>query len=409
VLTTPTNAVPNDAVVEWAERLVTGPVEREALALAFSESTAASAEVLVEGESFYPRMLEDLAAATSSIHINQFGFRPGVIGDSFADELIRKAGQGVPVRLVVDRQGSDPERSSRSFYERLREAGVDVCVVRATRPRAPAGPLGGGGATRWNLGTLGHVDHRKVLVIDGRVGWVGGAGIEDHFNDGRFHDLFVRVDGPVVAQLQLVFLASFRWLGGELPIAEVERLFPASDEHGDAIPAVVLHNAPGRYRPITAAIAGLLEGSRETLDVVNPYVTDRGMIRRIEQAARRGVRVRLFVPANANNWACAAAQQFHHARLLDAGVRILEHPAMLHAKAFVRDGEELVAGTCNLEAWSLKRFFELDLRLRSREVAAQFDERFSAPAEAVSAPGERLTGLRARAKASVFAAVSPLL
>jgi cardiolipin synthase A/B len=409
VLTTPTNAVPNDAVVEWAERLVTGPVEREALALAFSESTAASAEVLVEGESFYPRMLEDLAAATSSIHINQFGFRPGVIGDSFADELIRKAGQGVPVRLVVDRQGSDPERSSRSFYERLREAGVDVCVVRATRPRAPAGPLGGGGATRWNLGTLGHVDHRKVLVIDGRVGWVGGAGIEDHFNDGRFHDLFVRVDGPVVAQLQLVFLASFRWLGGELPIAEVERLFPASDEHGDAIPAVVLHNAPGRYRPITAAIAGLLEGARETLDVVNPYVTDRGMIRRIEQAARRGVRVRLFVPANANNWACAAAQQFHHARLLDAGVRILEHPAMLHAKAFVRDGEELVAGTCNLEAWSLKRFFELDLRLRSREVAAQFDERFSAPAEAVSAPGERLTGLRARAKASVFAAVSPLL
>ena len=85
------------------------------------------------------------------------------------------------------------------------------------------------------------------------------------------------------------------------------------------------------------------------------------MIRRIEQAARRGVRVRLFVPANANNWACAAAQQFHHAALLDAGVRILEYPAMLHAKAFVRDGEEVLAGTCNLEAWSLKRFFEIDL------------------------------------------------
>ena len=85
------------------------------------------------------------------------------------------------------------------------------------------------------------------------------------------------------------------------------------------------------------------------------------MIRRIEQAARRGVRVRLFVPANANNWACAAAQQFHHAALLDAGVRILEYPTMLHAKAFVRDGEEVLAGTCNLEAWSLKRFFEIDL------------------------------------------------
>ena len=96
----------------------------------------------------------------------------------------------------------------------------------------------------------------------------------------------------------------------------------------------------------------LLDGAGETLDVVNPYVTDRGMIRRIEQAARRGVRVRLFVPANANNWACAAAQQFHHAKLLDAGVRILEYPTMLHAKAFVRDGEELLGG--NVQPRSLE-------------------------------------------------------
>ncbi len=89
------------------------------------------------------------------------------------------------------------------------------------------------------------------------------------------------------------------------------------------------------------------------------------MIQRIANAALRGVRVRLFVPANANNWACAAAQQFHHATLLDAGVRIREYPTMLHAKAFVRDGEDVLLGTCNLEAWSLKRFFEIDIRVRS--------------------------------------------
>ena len=133
------------------------------------------------------------------------------------------------------------------------------------------------------------------------------------------------------------------------------------------------------------------------------------MIKRIERAARRGVRVRLFVPENANNWACAAAQQFHHGTLLDAGVRILGYPTMLHAKAFVRDGEELLAGTCNLEAWSLKRFFEIDLLVNSSAVAAQFDERFCVPAEAVSAPGQRLSGVRPRAKATVFAALSPFL
>jgi cardiolipin synthase len=398
-----------EELIKRAHRLVAGPVARGDLALGFAESSAASVEVRVEGRNFYPPMLEDIESASSSIHINQFGFRPGVIGDAFADALVEKATAGVPVRLVVDRQGSKPEEDSRPLYDRLTAAGVEVCVVRATKPRTQAGTLGSGGATQWNLRGLGHIDHRKFVIVDGRVGWVGGAGIEDHFQDGRFHDLFLRAEGPVVAQLQLVFLASFRWLGGTVPADELETLFPELDAGPDAVPAVVLHNAPGRYRPITDAIAALLDGATETLDVVNPYVTDRRMIRRIERAARRGVRVRLFVPENANNWACAAAQRFHHANLLDAGVRILEYPTMLHAKAFVRDGEELLAGTCNLEAWSLKRFFEIDLRVRSRAVAGQFEERFAAPAEAASNPGRPLEGAKERAKATAFAALSPLL
>jgi cardiolipin synthase len=392
-----------------AEQLATTHVARSALALAFQESAASSVEVHVEGRNFYPPMLEDIASAASSVHINQFGFQPGVVGDAFADALVAKAAEGVPVRLVVDSRGSHPERSSKLLYDRLTAAGVEICVVRATQPRAPLGPLGRDGATRWNLGGLGHIDHRKAVVVDGGIGWVGGAGIEDHFQDGRFHDVFVRVEGPVVAQLQLVFVASFRWLGGAVPVAEIEALFPELEGGPHGVPALVLHNAPGRYRPITDAIARLLENASETLDVVNPYVTDRGMIRRIEGAARRGVRVRLFVPADANNWACAAAQRFHHGRLLDAGVRILEHPAMLHAKALVRDGEELLAGTCNLEAWSLKRFFEIDLQVWSETVASQFDERFSAPAEVTSAPGRVPDGAKARAKAAAFAALSPLL
>ena len=400
-------AVSNDRLREHAEQLLARPVERHELALEFTESSAASAEVLVEGTSFYPRILEDIAAAQSTIHINQFGFRPGVVGEQVAEALLAKAADGVAVRLVVDRQGSDPEAGSSELYERLLAGGVEVCVVRATRFRVPHGPLGETAKTQWNLRGIGHIDHRKVVIVDGRVGWVGGAGIEDHFLDGRFHDLFVRVDGPVVAQLQLVFVASFRWLGGGIRVEELDGLFPRLD--AGAIPAVVLHNAPGRFRPITDAIAALLDGARETLDVVNPYVCDRKMIRRIESAARRGVDVRLFVPADANNWACAAAQQHHHPGLLDAGVRILEYPTMLHAKAFLRDGEELLAGTCNLEAWSLRRFFEIDLRLRSTEVAAQFDERFSAPAAAISTPGRALTGTKERARARLLATISPLL
>jgi cardiolipin synthase len=95
--------------------------------------------------------------------------------------------------------------------------------------------------------------------------------------------------------------------------------------------------------------------------------------------------------------------------VLAAGVRIIEHPVMLHAKALVRDGEDVLAGTCNLDAWSLKRFFEIDLLVRSSDFAAQFDERFSKPAEAVSTPGRALTGRSQRLTGAALAAISPLL
>jgi cardiolipin synthase len=403
-------AVSNIGIPVHAERVLTAAaVGRAELALEFEQSVAASAQLHVEGRNFYPPILADIASASSSVHINQFGFRPGLVGDRFAAALIAKAQEGVPVRLIVDRQGSDPEGGSRAFYERLTEAGVQVCVTRATKPRVARGPLGAGGETGWNLGGLAHIDHRKVVIVDGRIGWVGGAGIEDHFENGAFHDLFVRVEGPVVSQLQLVFVTSLRWLGGEAGSSCVPDLFPTLDPGSSPAPAVVLHNAPGRFRPITAAITALLDGARETLDIANPYVTDRGMIERIEAAARRGVRVRLFVPASPNNWACGAAEEFHHQRLLDAGVQLLGYPTMLHAKAFVADGRQVLVGTCNLEAWSLRRFFEIDIAFVSSELATRFDENFFAPAEGVSSSLQPPSTLKRRARAAAFAAISPLL
>ena len=389
--------------------LTASQVGRGELALEFERSVASSAQLHVEGRNFYPPMLADIAAASSTVHINQFGFRPGLVGDRFAAALIAKAQQGIPVRLIVDRQGSDPERGSRAFYERLTRAGIQVCVTRATKPRVPRGPLGAGGAIGWNLSALGHIDHRKVVIVDGRIGWVGGAGIEDHFENGAFHDLFVRVEGPVVAQLQLVFVVSLRWLGGEIPPSSVPELFPMLDEGPSPVAAVVLHNAPGRFRPITHAIAALIDRAQDTLDVVNPYVTDRGMIGRIVAAARRGARVRLFVPAAPNNWACGAAEQFHHGRLIDAGVQILGYPKMLHAKAFVADGEHVLVGTCNLEAWSLKRFFEIDIGFVSTDLVRQFDRQFLAPAQEVSSDLGPPSTVKERMRAAAFAAISPLL
>ena len=229
----PPTAIADADVRDHAARLLGAPVALSALALAFEETTATSASVHVEGRNFYPPMLHDIASATSSIHVNQFGFRPGEIGEAFASTLLAKAAEGVRVRMVVDRQGSDPDRSSRAFYDRLLDGGIEVCVVRAAQPRAVRGPLGAEGEKRWNLDQLGHIDHRKVVVVDGLTGWVGGAGVEDHFQDGRFHDMFLRLTGPVVSQLQLVFLATLRWLGGDLDSSELAGLFPEHPGTGD--------------------------------------------------------------------------------------------------------------------------------------------------------------------------------
>ena len=156
-------SVPNDGIREHAERLVDGSVGRQALAMAFSESAASSAEVLVEGRAFYPRDARG--------HRRGHVVRPrqpvrlparARSASAFADGAGRQGRQGVPVRLVVDRQGSGPGAGLPAVLRAADGGGVEVCVVRATRPRAPAGPLGRGGATRWNLGGLGHIDHRKV-------------------------------------------------------------------------------------------------------------------------------------------------------------------------------------------------------------------------------------------------------
>ena len=341
-------------------------------------------ELHVEGRNFYPPLLADIAQASSSVHITQFGFRAGLVGDRFADVLIAKAGEGVPVRLIVDRQGTDPERGSREFYDRLAAAGIVVYVNSGTQFRAPRGALGAGRPMGWNLRGLGHIDHRKAVVVDGRIGWVGGAGIEDHFENGEFHDLFVRVEGPVVSQLQLVFVASLRWLDGEIPTNEIPELFPPLDEGTSPVPAVVLHNAPGRFRPITDAITELHRrgaGNPRRREPLRHRPRHDRADREGSTAGRARAPVRARQPEQLG---LRCAEQFHHGRLLDAGVQLLGYPKMLHAKAFIADGEHVLVGTCNLEAWSLKRFFEIDIGFDSTDLAAQFEERFLAPAEEVS-------------------------
>ena len=337
-------------------------VSIEDLAIPLGPSTAATVDFYSGGEQFFPAILDDLALAESSIHILMFTMTPGEVADSVVEVLVERAEAGIEVRMIVDQYGAKVTSRSEELFDRLREAGVDV-VVNDIFPIDRDGPIGDREIDWWQ-DEIGNADHRKMLVIDGRIGWIGGAGFEDHFADGRYHDAFVRVTGDVLRQMQLVFLTSFHVLGGPNPDdAMLERYFPKPDDAG-SIPATLLHNVPGGFVPGTQAIRELIEEADTRLAILNPYLTDPGMLDRVVDAGERGVDVTVAVPGESNVPPARDTLQHNYSRLFDAGVDVFEYETVMHAKVLVAD-DRVVIGTINLDAWAL---------YRNHEIAVLFDD-----------------------------------
>jgi cardiolipin synthase A/B len=378
------------AVREFAAR--DRPRTRDA-ALEFAWSTAASIDPWVEGRNFFPRIFADVEAARSSVHILMFGWREGDVGTRMAALLERKLGEGVEVRVIVDGLGSRPYSNARDMFTGLASAGAEI-VVNDVLPPDRNGLFPDGQRADWRWDELGRADHRKLYVMDGQVAWTGGAGIEDHFQDGGFHDVMVRVTGDVVRQAQAAFLTSFHAHGGPVP-SDLSALFPEPDEPGSS-PIAIAQVIPGGFVAASQAIGEQIDGARERLDVMNPYLTDRGMIERILAAGRRGARVRVVVAQKSNNPQATAALKHRYSDLLAAGAELWELPGtVVHAKVVIAD--DIVSfGTVNLDAWALYRNSEIMMIARSAEAAALFQERLFEPDIARSSRGRPPSGARAR-------------
>jgi cardiolipin synthase len=345
-------------------------------ALPFAWSTAATIEPWVEGKTFFPRIFADVEDARSSVHILMFGWREGEVGTKMAGLLERRLADGVEVRVIVDGLGSRPFGAAREMFTRLAAAGAEI-VVNDVLPIDRDGLYPGGGRLDWRQDELGRSEHRKLYVVDGAVAWTGGAGLEDHFADGSFHDVMVRVTGDVVRQAQAAFLTSFRGYGGAVP-ADLGLYFPEPVESG-ATPIALAQVIPGGHVAASQAIREQIDGARERLAVMNPYVTDGDMIERILVAARKGVSVRIVVAETSNNAQATAALKHRYADLLDAGIEIWELPrSVVHAKVVIAD-DVVSFGTVNLDAWALYRNSELMMMARSAQAAALFEERLFEP------------------------------
>jgi cardiolipin synthase len=387
---------------EYARRALTEPGPRHAdLARLWAPSTAADVEVLPEGRVFYPRMLEDVRGARHSVHIMQYGFQPGVIGDQFVPLFSEKARNGVAVRLVVDALGSHAYTGSKAMFNTLAAAGVET-MLHDLIPPDRRGHVGTRRLTS-RLWQTGRVEHRKLVLVDGATAYVGGAGLEDHFFDGRFHDVYVRFTGPVTRQLQAIFLATFSYHGGRLPTGEgvLDGYFPPISEEGPHAVNVIM-NWPRGWLPLTDAAIELLRTAERRLDIMNYYIGDARVISEILAAARRGVRVRLVIADQAHaNGVTYGAFLHHYDGLLAAGVEIWEYPAVVHAKVIVSDDRALV-GTLNLDAFALYRNPEMGLRFDDQVVADRFVSTLFEPDIAMSVPGRRASGRFRRIRNRVF-------
>ena len=401
---------PEGARDKAAELMALAQIRRRDEAITFAPTTVTSVELLLHGRRYFPRILEDIAAARDHVHLLFYAIRPGEIADAFVDALAERAAAGLEVKVAVDAIGSGVDFVSRGLYRRLRDAGAQIvandgiAIVRGGRI--------GARSVRFHLEDALHFDHRKMMLIDGRVAYVGGTGIEDHFADGRFTDVMCRVTGPVVAQIQLAFLTSWVKDGGPRP-PDLVGLFhddvaAPRDPPVDGLEVTLKMNVPGTgHHPIRDAILSSLEGAHDAVDIVNPYIANPKVIRGFAAAARRGARVRVVVPAEPRPPMPLAAFRHWYPELLDAGVTIVRHPGMAHAKVY-RFDDRLLVGSCNLDDQSLYRNDELDLRFEGPAVAA-LAEPFFDELVAASTPAAVSPRLRARAWERLMAGLARFL
>jgi cardiolipin synthase len=307
------------------------------------------------------RLVHDIEQAQHHAHLMYYIFRDDATGQHVAAALARAAARGVSCRVLGDGFGS--WFSFRRWGRALRAQGIEVRLLMPPR-------LLGSKAIRLDLR-----NHRKIAVIDGQVGYVGSQNIVDpDANQGLTNEeLVARVTGPVVRQLQAVFLADRYYETGELPGEAYEELLPSGQDSGTSL-AQVLPSGPGYHRENTQQIMiALIHAARSRVVLTTPYfMPDASFLLAMRMAAERGVEVHLIVSDRSNKPIVQLAQESNFDGLLEAGVRIHRYFGnFLHAKHATIDGDIALIGSSNLDNRSFALNNEVSVLVYDRAVVAE--------------------------------------
>ena len=327
-----------------------------------------SITVLTNGDQFYTAELEAIAAARSTINLEAYIFKKSEIGQRFVEALAQKARSGVRVDLLLDAVGS---------------AGT---FKRSLRPLLEAGGRFAWYHPLWwhTIPAFNNRTHRELLIVDGTVGFIGGAGIADHWfkNRGRnprWRDTMLRVEGGAVAALQATFAEN--WLESRSELLVGPEYFPESPDE-PASDALVVTSTPSAGGASRARILFqlLLSSARESIYITTPYfLPDSSAREALTCAAQRGVDIRIVVPGHrSDHFQTYHSTQRFYGLLLRAGARIFEYrPAMIHAKIMIIDGEWCVAGSTNFDSRSFSLNDEVNIAVRDRQLAQRLAQDFA--------------------------------
>ncbi len=303
-----------------------------------------------QGESKYEAMLRELEKAERFIFLEYFIVEEGEMWDSVVDILARKVRQGVDVRVLYDGTCAIM-RLPYSYPKKLREKGIQCKVFAPIRPFI---------STSYN-----NRDHRKILVIDGKVGFTGGVNLADEYINrrekfGHWKDAAVMISGDAVRSLTLMFLRL--WNAGEQQRIYEPYLNAPTPSRGDDLGCVIpFGDSPmDDERTGEMVYLNILHTARDYVYIMTPYlILDQEMVTALTFAARRGVDVRLILPGIPDKKYANLLAKSHYKELVEAGVRIYEYtPGFVHSKVFVSDGTKAVVGTINLDYRSLYLHFE---------------------------------------------------
>lgn len=331
--------------------------------------------LLADGQAAYAAMLQAIQRARHHINLETYIIEDDPVGRRFADLLLQKQAAGVQVHLIYDSIGS--LKTPRAFFQRLREGGIEVVEFN------PVNPLKG--RQDWRLASP---DHRKILVVDGKTAIIGGINISSVYSStlsGRrpkgaqlpWRDTDVQIEGPAVLEVQKLFLETWRRQKG--PALVEAHYLPAQHEYGQALVRVV-GSTPGQDNRITFMVyVSAITFAERSIHLTNAYfIPDDQILAAFMAAARRGVDVKIILPATSDSSLSLSAAQYHYAKLLQARVRIYERKdAVLHAKTAVIDGVWSTVGSTNLDYWSLLSDDEVNAVILSREFAGTMEQMFA--------------------------------